>query len=140
MHLSAPQPPQCLAEEFTAGAGDVVERRGGQDVQLRAEFGDERVQLRLDGLGLRAHATDLAEDLGELDEVPDLPRAVGRVPVRPVGQFLHPVQDADRERLAALGAEPLGVAGARGLPVHAAGPVPVGVVLALLGEELDRPL
>ena len=80
---------------------------------------------------------DLAEDLVQLDQVLDPLRP--RLRTRgPVGQLLDPAQHAHGQRLAALRAAAAVLPGLRRLPVDAAGPVPVGVVLALLGEELER--
>jgi hypothetical protein len=50
------------------------------------------------------------------------------------------MQYADRQWLTALGALTSGLTGAGGIPTHAAGPVAVGMILALLREELDRPV
>src|SRR5262249_21286483 len=137
---AGPQPPDRLAEPLAAGAGDLIDRCRPEDVQLRPERRDERVELGVDRLRLRPDATALAEDLGELNEVVDDRRGGRRVAVRSIGQLLDPVQHADGERLAALRAAAAGLPGLRGCPVDPAGPVPVGVVLALLRKELDRPL
>jgi hypothetical protein len=93
------------------------------------------VELGLDRLRLGTDPVDLAQDLVQLDQVLDVPVAV--VARRPVGQVLDPAQHAHGQRLAALGAAATGLPGALGLPVDPAGPVAVGVVLALFREELQ---
>src|SRR5439155_17364716 len=117
---------------------DVVDRYLGQDRQLRAERRDHGVDLAVHGLAARPDTVDLADDLRKLDQVTE-PRRPGRpLPVLPVGQRLDPVQHAHGQWLAALRAAPAGRPGLLGIPAHLAVAVPVGVVLALLREELDR--
>jgi hypothetical protein len=120
---------------LAAGLADRVQRDGAQDVQLGAERGDQVVELRLDGLGLRADAVDLAEDSCSWIRCSTLSAAA---PAAPVGEILDPAEHAHGQRLAALRAPAAVAPGLRRLPVDAAGAVAVGVVLALLGEELER--
>ena len=59
---------------------------------------------------------------------------------RTIGKLLDPMQHTDRDRLSALWA-PTGCGSSLGwLPAHPTRAVAVGVVLAFLGEELQRPL
>jgi hypothetical protein len=116
---------------------DRVERDGTEDVKLRAQRGDEVVELRLDGLRLRTHTVDLAEDLVELDEVLDafVPATLSLVAI---GEILDTAQHTNRQRFAALRAPAAVLPRPCRFPVDAAGSVAVGVILALFREELER--
>ena len=62
----------------------------------------------------------------------------GRYPAGRSASSSTPAEHADRHRLAAPVQVPPAARVCSGRPVHPARPVPVGVVLALLREELDR--
>ena len=135
--LAAAQPGDALAEQRPAGPAQVVERDVAQDAQLGSERGHQLADRAGHLLALRAGAHDLAHDLGQLDQVSEPGRAGRPVPGGPVGQFGHPVQHADGERLAAPRAAGVDAPGLLGFQPDVALAVAVQVVLALFGEELD---
>jgi hypothetical protein len=135
--LAAAQPGDALAEQRSAHPAHVVERDVAQDAQLGSQRGDQPPDLAGHLLALRPGGQDLAHDVGQLDQVGE-PGGAGRpVPGRSVGDLGHPVQHADGERLAALRAQGIERPGLLGVDPHPALAVPVQVILALLGEELD---
>ena len=137
-HLAPAQPGDALAEPRTAGPGQVIERDLAQDAQLRPERGDQPAHLAGHLLALGPGGEELADDLGQLDQAGESRRPGRPETGRAVGQLRDAVQDPDRQRLAALrapGGQRAGLLGADPDPALA---VPVQVVLALFGEELDR--
>src|SRR6185436_11997599 len=106
---------------------------------LRPQPPHELRDRLFDAVGLRLRAPDLRDDLRQRYETaerigPPAPRLL-----RPVRQLLDPVHHPDRQRLATGGAEALRLPRLGGLEAHAAGAMAVQVVLALFGEEFDRP-
>src|SRR5262249_9234167 len=138
-HVAGAQPGDGLGEQFAADAADVLDRGLAQHVQLRPESRDELVDALDDGFAPGPDVLDLAQDLGELYQMLDHDglRALRALALRPVGQLVHPVLHADRDRLAAGRADALMRGGLLGGPAHAAHSVPVDVIFALFGEELD---
>ena len=136
-HLAAAQPGDRLRDDRRRARRQVVERHVAEDGQFRPEPLDHGADLGGDGLGLRADARDLAEDLRQRHERRETRGAVRPVPVRPVGERVDPVLHADRRLLPASRALAAGRAGLLRRHPDVAGAVAVEVVLALLGEELD---
>ena len=94
-----------------------------------------------DPLALRTDLVDLGQDLGQGDQAPHRARGLGwRDVLGPVGKVLHAVHHADGQRLAARRTAAFVLAGLAGRQTDVAVAVPVEVVLALLGEELQRAL
>ena len=139
-HVPAAQAPDRLAEELAA---DRAISSSGTRVRMSNSEPSSatRVATRPSiPLLLRADAADLPEHLGKLDEVGDVRPSWGTVAFGPVGEFLDTVQHTDGEGLGTLRAQSGRPAGSGGVPIDAACAVPVRVILALLGEELDRPV
>ena len=139
-HLAAAQPADRLAEQLAAGLADrrPAARRAGCPAPGRARR-PARCSCASTVLDFGADAVDLAEDLVQLDQVGD-PGCVGRAGSPPAGRPA-PRPGCSTPTVSGLphsGQRPPCLAGLRRLPVDAAGPVAVGVVLALLREELDR--
>ena len=92
-----------------------------------------------DPLALRADLVDLGENLGERDQALHRARGLRRSCVLgPVREVLDAMHHADRERLAAHRTQAVVRAGLAGGEPDIAVAVPVQVVLALFGKELQR--
>ena len=133
------QPRDRLGDERRRRRRDVFERERVEQRKLRPEPAEETLVVLRDPLALRADLVDLGEDLGQRDQA--LHGAGGRGRgglLAPVGQVLDAVHDPDRQRLAAHRTQSVVPAGLAGRQADVAVAMPVEVVLALLGEELQR--
>ena len=137
---AGPQPRDGLGEQAAAGPAQLAGRDGEQDGQFRAQRGDQPAHLGVDLLALGSGAQQFGHHVRQGDQVDGAGRGVRPVALRPVGQFRHPVEYADRQRLPALRAYPLVGGRLSGLQPDPALTVPVQVVTAALGEEIDRAL
>ena len=138
-HLTPAQPGDRLAQKAAPGPAQVGHVGLAQDAQLRAEGGHKPVHLCDDLLALRAAALDLADDLRQGYQV-DEPRRPGwPLALRAVGQLGYAVQHTNGERLAAARAGPGVCVSLAGLEPDPAFAVPVQVVTAALGMEVDGP-
>ncbi len=137
-HFRTPQPANCLHQRGRADLGDRVEGNLGKNLQLRAEPGGQRGDLRGHGLALRPDPEDLPHDLGQCHQRTHLARGRRTDPFGTVGKRIHPVQDPDGQRPSALRAETVRLPGLARFVADVTLAVTVEVVLALFGEELDR--
>jgi hypothetical protein len=136
-HLTAAHPANALRQPLAARGGNLGQRRSAQDGQLRPDAREQLRILRRHLFGARAYAVHLGQDLRQGDEAVKRRDPARPLPHRPVGQRLHPVQHADGD-LAAYRADAAVGQRDRRFPRDAALAVPVQVILALFGEELDR--
>ncbi len=136
--LPRPHPVDAFGHHVAARGLDVPQRQVHQDPELRPQLLQHLAEDRVHLLALLPHPPRLGDDLGQREQVGIGPRPPALLAFLPVGQFLHPGHDPYRDRLAALRAEPLVLRRLPRVPAHAAGTVPVEMVLAFLGEELDR--
>ena len=138
-HLAAAQPGHGFAEQTAAGPAHLGDGRLAQDREFRAQRGDEPAYFGADFLTLGAGSEDLTHNLRQRDQVGGAGRSLRPAAHGPVGEFGDPVQHADGERFAALRTDPAVLHGLAWLEANPALAVPVQVVTAALGEEIDRP-
>ena len=138
-HLAGAQARDRLGQHRGLGARDVLDRHLAEDRQLRPERADHAVVHPLDRLRSDAARGDLREHLRQRHQVRHRAGGRGRRHDRAaIRQHLDAMLDADRDLLAAhRAAAAVRERFLRGEP-HVALAVAVEVILAFLGEELDR--
>ena len=94
--------------------------------------------MRGDPLALGADVQNLGQHLRQRHEAADRARGGRRRVIVPVGQVVHAVHDADRQRLAAGRAASAQALGLLRQQAQIATPVAVEMVFTLFGEEFDR--
>ena len=109
-----------------------------QDGKFRAARGHQPVNEAIDALALRPHREDLADNFRKLNQIIEAGRSRRPVAIGAIGQFCDPVQNADRQRFMTLGTDSVTLASLRWLEPDPALTVPVQVILAFFGIELDR--
>ena len=137
MNLAGPHAADALRQQRVPGRRDLLEREILQDRQLRPQPLQQAVVLRLYALGVGACAHHLGERLRQGDETRIGSGGIRTRARRAVGEFLHPVVDADRHRLAARRATPAVRDRGCRFPADPALAMPIQVVLAFLRKELD---
>ena len=110
-----------------------------EDREFRPEGGDKPVNHGVNALALRPDGENLANDFRERNEIIEARGPIGPVAIRAVSKLSDPVQNADGERFMTVGAGAVAVASLLRLKPDPALTVPVQVILALFGIELDRP-
>ena len=140
MRRAGPQPRDGLGEQAAAvrlsPAVGTVSRMASSGPSVATS----RAHLGVDLLALGPGAQQFGHHVRQGDQVDGVGRGVRPVTLHPVGQFRYPVEYADRQRLPALRAYPLAGGRLSGLKPDPALTVPVQVVTAALGEEIDRAL
>ena len=138
LHLARAQAADALGHARAGRGLDVRDWGVAQDGELIPQLG-EHVLIALHGLFRRGRrAGGCGDRLGQGREAFKglcMFRAEAR---GPVGKLLHPVFHADGQLFPAYRAQAAARGGLRRGQAHAAVPVSVQVVFALLGEKLDR--
>ena len=139
-HAALPQAAQRLGRSGAGGALHLLRRAFPQDAELRPQALEQAEIGRLHALARRGSAQHVRQQLRQGQKALKGPAVRRRRALRPVGQRLHAVRDADGHALAADRAEVVQLDRAARLQAAAAGAVAVEVVLPLLRKELDRAL
>ncbi len=138
-HLTAAEPADCLTQQAAADPANVGEVGVAQDGQFRSEGGHQAVHLDDDALTLRAGCANFADDLRKGDHVRVVRRAIRPPSGAAIGEFCHPVQHSNGERLLTLWAH---LVMALALPREELDPaltVPIQVITATFGKEVEGP-
>ncbi len=139
LDLPHPHPPDAFRQPHATHRLDLRQRNILQNRQFRSQFGQQQVEILLHGFGVGANVVDFPQHLRQRHQTGKGVRA-GRRSHHPVSQDLHPVQHADRHRLAAHSAQPVVGDGLRRFPIDLAFAMAVVMVLALFGEKFNRAL
>ncbi len=138
LHLTGPQAADPLGHAGPGSPLDIGGRGLPEDVELRPQPGEHVLVQRQRPLGGGGRAGGGGDDLRQGGQALKGLGPLGPEARRAVRQGLHPVLHADGQLFAAHGAPAVPLLGLGGGEAHAAAPVAVQVVLALLREELNR--
>jgi hypothetical protein len=136
-NVTGAQPCHRLAEQ-RMHLGDVLHRQVLQRDEFRPKRGDGAVVGMGDGLRGDAAADDLRQDLRQRNEARHRAGRRRRHSLAAIGQCFDAVRHADRDRSPACRAAATQFDRLPWVEPHAAIAMPVHVILAFLGEELDR--
>ena len=137
-HLARAHAAHGLGKQRRSHAVQVFQRCIPQHAELGTDARHQLLAGAAHALTARAHAQHLAQDLGKRNQAgkrlgPRGPKTRG-----PVRQGRHPAEYAARQRLSATRTDPPAGRSLFRRHHHIALAVAVGVVLALLGEKLER--
>ena len=108
-------------------------------MQLRSERGDKPVHLHGDLLALPPRAADLTDDLGQGNQVGRGRCSRWPVPFRAVREFRYPVHDANSQGFLTFRTDSRMAHSLGGQQPDSALAMPIGVVTAAFGKEVQRP-